>query len=475
MLKKVLKNLSIYSLIPIITGLIGYLLLPIKSKFLSPTDYGIIGLLTSVYNFLAVIITLQIGSGLLRIYYDISEDEKKDYVGSIFLFLLLFSTLIMVIIGIILFFFFDRIFTSSHFTFSPFMLYQLLIIWLAQFSTIPLTLFIVKQQAVKKVITGLIVFSINTPLMLYFITAKKMGAEGVLLAGVIAYAIAFPIFIFLTLKNSRLIFKWEYVKRTILYSMPFIPSVLGTVIYNYSDRYIIERFMILRDVGIYTFSQNLVLPLSFILNALDAAFLPQFYKSRKSDIPGEVLIEEQKNLILILGLCVILWTYLITEMSPFINSRYIESFGLVPYFSLFWFLRYQYIFPMGVILYNKRTKYIPLIHLIPAGLNVLLNIIFIPILGLYGAICSTIFCAFVTLSLTHYFAGKLERATISYIKSLLIIFIVIFFIVSPIIVKFDRNMINIFFKVCLTFGYCIIIKWAFGFNVKKILNNEILK
>jgi O-antigen/teichoic acid export membrane protein len=69
-----------------------------------------------------------------------------------------------------------------------------------------------------------------------------------------------------------------------------------------------------------------------------------------------------------------------------------------------------------VILHNKKTKYIPVVNLVPAFANIGLNLIFIPLFGIYGAVLTTLFCGFLTLVLAHLFAYRCEGTTFGYAK-----------------------------------------------------------
>jgi O-antigen/teichoic acid export membrane protein len=471
MFKKILKNLSIYSMAPIITGLVGFLLLPIKSNYLTPSDYGVLGILTSINNFVAIIISLQVGSGLLRYYADITDkDERKKYLGAIFLLLLILDIIIISIFAIIFYFGSAKIFKSGEILFYPHISMQLMIIFLNQFTIIPSTIFVVNQSSVKKVLISLLAFAVNTGLSMYFIISMKMGARGILLAGIISGIVLLPLYIYITLRNSTFNINISFMRKTIIYSLPFIPACLAEVIYSYSDRYIIERFMTLNDVGIYTFAQTIVGPLAFILIALDSAFIPMYFESRKNEGKQLEMKGLMEKLTAILGLGIIIWVYFITEIKYFTSLRFIESFQYVALLSGFWFFRYIYIFPVAIILYHKKTKYIPFINLAPAIINIFLNIILVPLIGINGAALSTLICSIITLILTYYFSNKIEQGNFDYIKISITSIIIVIFLQLNSYIMFENFIAEVLIKSCLIIIYLMIVNkyYQIGLNIQKL-------
>ena len=71
---ELLKHISGYTLISVITGAISFLLLPILTKHLSPEDYGILSIFNASTRFLAALIPLGM-SNLLLVYL---IEKKKE-------------------------------------------------------------------------------------------------------------------------------------------------------------------------------------------------------------------------------------------------------------------------------------------------------------------------------------------------------------------------------------------------------------
>lgn len=73
---RVLQNSAIYTIIMVLQKGISFLLLPIYTYFLSPADYGVLGVVSSISSFLSVLISLGVGGAASRFYYLHKNDKE---------------------------------------------------------------------------------------------------------------------------------------------------------------------------------------------------------------------------------------------------------------------------------------------------------------------------------------------------------------------------------------------------------------
>ena len=94
MSEKVFKNASHYILASLLPIAVGFLMLPIYTLYLSPTDYGILALVLSLQTFLPILMTLQIQGSIPRFYFEYYDDKAKlkVFISTILLFLVILST-----------------------------------------------------------------------------------------------------------------------------------------------------------------------------------------------------------------------------------------------------------------------------------------------------------------------------------------------------------------------------------------------
>ena len=96
---KLLKNSSIYTMVMVLQKCIGFFMLPLYTAYLTPTDYGIQAVVTSVSSFLSVFVTLGLDAAAQRFYYKYKagEIEIKKIYGTVAVAILLNAVLIGVL------------------------------------------------------------------------------------------------------------------------------------------------------------------------------------------------------------------------------------------------------------------------------------------------------------------------------------------------------------------------------------------
>jgi len=469
MLKAILKNLSIYSLIPITTGILSFFITPINTRFLTESDYGILGLLDSTIILLSVFITLQFHSGITRLYFDLNtKDEQQDYLGSCFSIFMLLALVVPLFYGTVLYFLFPYLVKNHAFSFYPFVPMQILFYILSQFAIIPSLIFYVNQKPFKQTLISISTFVITNAISLICIIKFKLGAVGMLIGPISCGIIMLPVFLHITFKHIKLSLNLKYIKSTLMYSLPFIPTTIGVIIYTNFDKFILDKYLAIDQIGIYSFAKNLILPLTMILSTLDAAFLPIFYQKKKENMPKQDLEKLINILTIVFALITIGWVYFINEFAFLFNEWVLKSFPLLAFLAIFGYTRLISIFPSGIILYEKKTKYIPYINLIPAAINIVLNIIFINYWGIYGAVFSTVITGTLILGLTHYYAFRIDKNNFDYKKIVLLFLFVILFCSFNNVIFEQSFWIRLLLKALALICFVIISLSVFNISFKSI-------
>ena len=72
-----LKNTLLYTGGNLLISLSSFILLPIYTKYLSVSDYGIVNSMQILSSLLIIFYTLSFERSLVRVYHDYNEDEKK--------------------------------------------------------------------------------------------------------------------------------------------------------------------------------------------------------------------------------------------------------------------------------------------------------------------------------------------------------------------------------------------------------------
>jgi O-antigen/teichoic acid export membrane protein len=388
---KLVRNTSIYTFGNLFPQIIGFLLLPLYTEYLSPEDYGIVNSLNVLNAVLVILFTLAI-ERTQRLYFDYkTESEKRDFFGTLNIFLLLSSSAFLLLL-----FSFKNLVSQIYPTipFTPFFSISITTAFITTFTYIPRMYLQLMEKAGQYVILSIAHTSLSIAAIIYFIVWKEEGAIGMLKGLFAGAAGILPFYIFITIKTINFTFKWDIVKSSLHYSLPIIPSLLAAWILNLSDRIFIIRYFSEADVGIYSLGYKIAGLVAILNSAIGMAYNPVFFK-----IASEPDIQKSKKELYlynnIIFLIIIMACFLIAFFSKdivilFMNEKYHEAHKIIPLICL------AYLFNAGGSLLNrsfyqeKKTKQVMYITLLSAALNIILNFLLIPILGIYGAAYASI-------------------------------------------------------------------------------------
>ncbi len=255
-LKQILKHSLIYGAGTVLGKIIGFLMIPVYTRFLSPADYGIIELLDLTVYILGTLIGYSITSAIVRFYYDHKEaSERKILVSTA----LLFVGGLSIAVALLLLPFSPLL--SQLILKSPiYSVYFKIVLGTLCFQMIGefcLTYTQVQQKSIQYTTYTLIKLFIGLGCNILFVVVLKKGPLGILYSSFIS---AFSLGLFLgikTLFETKLHFSWEKLKAMLAYGYPLILGSLSTFVLTFSDRYFLNQYSTLTAVGIYALAYKL--------------------------------------------------------------------------------------------------------------------------------------------------------------------------------------------------------------------------
>lgn len=398
---RLLKNIGVYTLGNIIQKAAEFLLLPLWARFLTPADYGIVGILTSYIGVILPFLGLGLQAYVAFIYYQFEQDRDKlgSAIFSIGLFQLFFSlslTILMIAFGRG----FWSLITKSDIGFSPFAILMLLIVFFEAVNAIPMALYQVRQKASVYISLQLAIFGLNVIFSLIFIVALKMGAYGKMLATLLPYALVGTFnALGLLRRYATLRIDWAHIREGIQYGVPLIPHLLSGWALNAADRLVLEKFVSLSVIGLYNLGYQIGLVMNVIVHAVNLAWMPHYFQTMTQgrDVHRQLIRELSFYITAIGAICLfgILFNY--EGIRLLLPERFHASAGYVPPVLLGYFFVGLNKFAMAPFYFYKKTRVVPIITLLSAVFNIGMNILLIPRFGAlasawmtaasYGLIC----------------------------------------------------------------------------------------
>jgi O-antigen/teichoic acid export membrane protein len=406
-----LKNSFIYGLGNIAVKIIGFLLIPLYTDpaYFSIDDFGIIGLLDISGLVLVAVLASSLPQSLTRWYWDKDHRENQK---AIFFMTLAIQVVISVSFCLLLLplakSFSILIFSKPDW--SRVINLVILSSGLQAINNVINTLMRLQSKSLLYTIVNFSKLIIVLTLTIFLIVGVKMGVEGIYLAQVIGNLLFIIILLGYTIKNCSFSFDKNIVKSMFVFGIPLILANFSGVALNVIDRYSLNGLDLLKYVAIYTLAYKISSVLKLVIvDSIKMAISPMMIQ--KIDSPdnqrfySKVLL--YSSFVLMFGIIVIsLFSFeLIKVMTK--SNQFWEAYTIIPILCLsVFFVNLKDITVWGLFI-AKRTKIIGIIVTVASILNLLLNIILIPVWGIIGAAISTLLAQLLYWYITYYFSQKM--------------------------------------------------------------------
>lgn len=384
---KLFSNTVIFAIGSFSSKILVFVLLPLYTRALSTTEYGKVDLIIQLENLLLPVVTLCVGESLIRFGLDKKYDSKKVFTTASII-ALLGVTLITVLMPA-----FNHVSYIKGYN-TLFYIYMITATVKLIFAEYVRSTGNVKLYAFNGLLTTFFMIVFN----ILFLAVFKIGIAGYLSAIILSDLIS-AIFLFFIAKLyncfSFKFFDKTMAKEMLKYSLPLIPATVMWWITNVSDRYLVKYFLGSDSNGIYSVAYKLPSILTSVYAMFNQAWnmsaivenenkqKSTFYKNM-FDVNSTVLY------VVCAGIMIVLIPYIrILDRSYFSAYRYAPILLIATVFSC------NCSFLSTIYLTAKKTMSALITTSIGAVLNIILNIIMIPRIGINGASIATFISYFV--------------------------------------------------------------------------------
>lgn len=278
MLRLAIKDSVVYGVAGIATRAMGLLLLPVYSRILSPSEYGLFDLVMAAAAIASIAVPLEISLGLARLYPDsTSEDEKRRFATTAWLF-----TLCMY--GI-----FSVLAITLHLAgpMPQLEAISLPVLGLGLTTIVLMGLLYFLQNQLRWELKGLHYAKVN------LFNAYGGGALAALLgwhfglAGVLfglSVGAASAIMLARVYVGDSLKGAWDTDKLRLMmrYALPLVPASLSALVTLYVDRALLSYFSGLHDVGLFALGYRVASISLLGLIGIQGALIPLIYSHHKA-------------------------------------------------------------------------------------------------------------------------------------------------------------------------------------------------
>lgn len=418
-LNKFFKNTLIFAISNFSSKFLVFLLLPFYTRVLSPSEFGTSDLISITISLLLPIFTLSVSEGILRF-----TMQKGANINVIFTF-----GIKIVIIGFIallcIYPFFLRI--------DPINKY--LILFYSIYLTSTLNQYF--NQFLRGIgnvgligIVGIFGTIITIVSNILFLAIYNFGIYGYLISILITNTLCMLILFYFGKLFKYFTFNSpskELIKELLRYNIPLIPNRISWWIIMLSNRYVLNFFYGASLVGLFTAANRIPLIIMTIYGVVQQALLLTVIEDYEEKNSYDMFKKVYEIMNVVLIVTVVIINFAIKPLGTFLFAEdFSDAWRIVPLLSLSALFSSLHGNLTTVFSAVKQTKVLFVNSTIGSVINLILNIILVPLLGIFGvAIVSVCTYTIVWLHLlikSKKYVGNYDRLSNDYICYLLILF-----------------------------------------------------
>lgn len=390
---KIVANASWVIVCKIIQSLLSMIVSMLTARYLGPANFGLISYASSIVSFVAPIMYLGLNSVLVQEIINTPEEEGKILGTSIFM---SFMMAMICIVGTISFV--AVVNAGEKETLIVCGLYSFMLL----FQSIDLLQYWF-QAKLKSKYTSIVMLIAYTLVSFYkiFLLATGKNVYWFALSNTLDYFVIALLLLLIYKKIGvcRLQISVQLIKKLLSKSKYYIVSNLMVMVFAQTDKVMLKIMMGDSATGFYSVAVTCATLSSFVFSAIIDSLRPSIFQSVKY---SRILF--RKNMIQLY--CIVIYLSLLQSVfmtvlaKPLILMLYGEQYLLAAEIlrMVVWYTTFSYLGTVrGVwMLATNNQKYLLIINITGAVLNIILNYFLIPSKGVMGAALASVLTQFFT-------------------------------------------------------------------------------
>jgi O-antigen/teichoic acid export membrane protein len=380
---------------------ISFLTIPVFTRLLTTSEYGIVSTYLSWVTILSVLVSLSLGNSIRAAFVDF-KDDLDSYISSVmFLSVLNFGVTATAVIAIV------------HF-FAPHVDMILVVFCLVQsfmscvLGTISIKYMMEVAYVKKTLLMSIPNVSVAILSVVFILLMNDHKYMGRIFAYFLVYALTGLVYLVIVFAKGKKFIAVDYWKYALLFSLPLVFHGLSMVLLAQADRIMITMLRDTSETGIYSLVYNFSMIALVVITAMENVWIPWFTGKMQSGDKKAINLAVKPYIeivvVMVLGIMMVA-PEVLTIMAP---QEYWSGKYLIPPIVVASFLMFLYSIAVDLEYYHKSTKIIAINTIIAAVTNVILNYIFIPYYGAMAAAYTTVFSYMVSFGINYWAARRLD-------------------------------------------------------------------
>lgn len=413
-----------YTLCNVVQQGISFLTLPLFTRLLTQSQYGVVTIYSSWQGILSIFLTLNLAYGSFSKAMVKYENERDSYIASVQGICIFLSAL------------FFAIYLPFRGIFNKLLELSTPIVVVMVFELLAKTAVLLWngkkrfEYRYKEVIYVTLAISFLSPVVAVFMVNSSVNKGDARIVGYAVVAVFFGGIIFINnIIKGRSIYQKEYWKYALGFNLPLLAYYLSQVVFNQSDRIMISHMKGPEKAAIYGVAYTMAMAMIIVLNSINNAYIPWLYERIKRN-----KLEDNKkvsNIIaIIMAIMILLVVWLAPEIMLVVGGKEYEEakYVIIPIAISLLLLMYAQFF-INIQFYFEEKYSLVISSIGAAVVNIVLNYFYIPKYDYFAAGYTTLISYFLFATINYLYLHRTARkyglkAKIFDMKSLVLIFLI---------------------------------------------------
>src|SRR5262245_21232022 len=276
-LRQLFSESTLYTAGNVVRRSFSLITMPVFTRYLSPSGYGVLSIVGTVQNMLEVFYELGMGQSSTRFYYECRDARERQ---TLFGTLLILSLAVTAILSVILLLVGQWLWglIAPEVPFYPYIGLTIATVFFGTIRVLPRAIVRVENQVPRFFRLSVSQTALTAILAVVLVVGFAVGPVGPIVATTVVAFIYFAVYAVALRGHVRFAFDWDLARRALGFGLPEIPVRWGSWALKVSDRLILQHFTTLSAVGLYSVGASIgKMPFDLVANGIHWAIVPFFY------------------------------------------------------------------------------------------------------------------------------------------------------------------------------------------------------
>ena len=394
-------------------------------------------------TFLYVFACLSLNSFLLRKYFEFkTEYQRRKLIGNVAIAIAFFNLLILAIAFIL-----GPILTEKaniKIDFYPYFALSLINNFIEVFAIVPLVIFRIMEKPTQYVLLNIGRGILPYFIIYYMLVHLNFGLLSFYYGKLFINIIFLIPLIYITYKHAIFDISIPLLKEGLKFSLPLLPGAIAYLLMSISDRIIMERYISLSFIGIYSIAYTLAFSLSMFIQSGYRAFEPEIFKKFGNE-NFSFFIEGLHRIFMfiVFSMAIALSLFSKELLQILTKGDFINGFTLIPILIFGVILTAENAILGSISIAEKKTKLSMYSTLAGAIFSITINILLLPFIGYYSAAIATV-VSFLVMNTITYQGLEYKLNAIRFDLMAYFIYLTISLISTLFLTRFSLNIFSLF-------------------------------